>query len=144
MPSGPDSTEHPGLTREDLAHLQWARSLGRKGWGRVHPNPMVGCVIVLDGRVVGEGYHREWGGPHAEIVGLEGARSKAEGSTVYVSLEPCNHEGKTPPCAQALLQAGVRRVVYGVAEPGAPAGGGGALRALRPLHRAGREAHYRR
>ena len=113
------------LTREDEAHLEWARTLARRGWGRVHPNPLVGCVIVRDGRLVGQGYHREFGGPHAEIVALEEARSRAEGATAFVSLEPCDHDGKTPPCANALVRAGVSRVIYGVAEPGARAGGGG-------------------
>jgi diaminohydroxyphosphoribosylaminopyrimidine deaminase / 5-amino-6-(5-phosphoribosylamino)uracil reductase len=117
--------EDEPLTREDRAHLEWSRVLARRGWGRVHPNPLVGCVVVREGRIVGEGFHREFGGPHAEIAALEAARSQAEGATVYVSLEPCNHEGKTPPCAKALIQAGVSRVVYGVAEPGETAGGGG-------------------
>ena len=112
------------LSREDLAYLDWARKIARRGWGRVHPNPLVGCVLVLNNQIVGEGYHREFGGPHAEIIALEDAKSKAEGATAYVSLEPCNHEGKTPPCSQALVQAGVARVVYGVAEPGINEGGG--------------------
>lgn len=112
------------LTREDVAHLEWARTLARGGWGRVHPNPLVGCVIVRDGRLVGQGYHEEFGGPHAEIVALGEARSSAEGATAFVSLEPCNHEGKTPPCADALVRAGVSRVIYGVAEPGKREGGG--------------------
>ena len=113
------------LTREEVAHLEWARTLARRGWGRVHPNPLVGCVIARDGRLVGQGYHRDFGGPHAEIVALEEARSSAEGATAFVSLEPCNHDAKTPPCADALVRAGVSRVVYGVAEPGEREGGGG-------------------
>ena len=112
------------LSREDLAYLDWARKIARRGWGRVHPNPLVGCVLVLNNQVVGEGYHREFGGAHAEIIALEAAKSKAEGATAYVSLEPCNHEGKTPPCSQALVQAGVVSVIYGVAEPGVKEGGG--------------------
>ena len=112
------------LSREDLAYLDWARKIARRGWGRVHPNPLVGCVLVLNNQIVGEGYHREFGGPHAEIIALEVAKSKADGATAYVSLEPCNHEGKTPPCSQALVQAGVARVIYGVAEPGVKEGGG--------------------
>lgn len=112
------------LTHEDGAHLEWARTLARRGWGHVHPNPLVGCVIVRDGRMVGQGYHREFGGPHAEIVALEEARSRADGATAFVSLEPCNHDGKTPPCVKALVRAGVSRVIYGVAEPGAQAAGG--------------------
>jgi len=119
-----------GLSPSDHAHLEWARRIGRRGWGNVHPNPLVGCVIVKDDRVVGEGYHETFGGPHAEIVALERARSAAEGATAYVSLEPCSHHGKTPPCSEALVQAGITRVVYGVSDPGAEAGGGGdALRA---------------
>ena len=117
-------SDQADLSREDLAYLDWARKIARRGWGRVHPNPLVGCVLVLNNQVVGEGYHREFGGPHAEIIALEAAKSKAEGATAYVSLEPCNHEGKTPPCSQALVQAGVVRVIYGVAEPGVKEGGG--------------------
>ena len=113
----------------DTAYLDVARQLARRGWGHVHPNPMVGCVVVRDGSVVGAGWHRAFGGPHAEIVALEEARTGAEGATVYVSLEPCNHHGKTPPCSRALIGAGVARVVYGAADPGVESGGGG--RALR-------------
>jgi diaminohydroxyphosphoribosylaminopyrimidine deaminase/5-amino-6-(5-phosphoribosylamino)uracil reductase len=84
----------------------------------------VGCVLVRDGEVVGEGWHRDFGGPHAEVVALEAALGRAEGATAYVTLEPCDHQGKTPPCTQALLRAGVRRVVFGAADPGAVSGGG--------------------
>ena len=90
----------------------------------VHPNPLVGCVLVREGEVVGEGHHAVFGGPHAEIVALEAAADGARGATAYVSLEPCNHHGKTPPCTEALLRAGVRRVVFGAREPGPEAGGG--------------------
>lgn len=114
------------LEPTDAAHLDWARRIARQGWGHVHPNPMVGCVLVSEGRVVGEGFHEVFGGPHAEIVALEQALTRAEGATAYVSLEPCNHHGKTPPCAQALVDAGVRRVVYGASDPGAASGGGAA------------------
>lgn len=118
----------------DIGYLERARQLARRGWGRVHPNPMVGCVLVRDGAVVGEGYHREFGGPHAEVVALEEAGPLAEGATVYVTLEPCNHQGKTPPCAPALVAAGVRRVVYGVDDPGTVSSGG-----ARTLRRGGVE-----
>lgn len=115
------------LSSEDRRHLTRAVQLGRQGWGRVHPNPMVGCVLVRDGQVVGEGWHQEWGGPHAEVQALAAAGPEAaRGATAYVSLEPCRHEGKTPPCTRALEAAGVRRVVYGAADPGAESGGGGA------------------
>jgi diaminohydroxyphosphoribosylaminopyrimidine deaminase / 5-amino-6-(5-phosphoribosylamino)uracil reductase len=109
---------------EDLAYLDHARVLARKGWGGVHPNPLVGCVLVRDGHVVGEGFHERFGGPHAEIVALEHALGAAEGATAYVSLEPCDHQGKTPPCSRALLRAGIRRMVYGAADPSTEAGGG--------------------
>lgn len=114
----------------DEAFLQRAVVLGRRGWGRVHPNPMVGCVIARDGVVVGEGWHESFGGPHAEVVALEQAGGDAEGATAYVSLEPCRHHGKTPPCTDALREAGVARVVYGARDPGTrSAGGADVLRA---------------
>jgi diaminohydroxyphosphoribosylaminopyrimidine deaminase/5-amino-6-(5-phosphoribosylamino)uracil reductase len=112
------------LSLADVAHLEWARKLGRRGWGQVQPNPLVGCVIVRENRTIGEGYHQVFGGPHAEIVALEEARSQAQGATVYVSLEPCNHHGKTPPCSRALVAAGVRRVIYGARDPGRESGRG--------------------
>lgn len=111
-------------TQDDLSHLERARMLAREGWGWVHPNPMVGCVLVRDGVVVGEGHHREFGGPHAEIVALEAAHGRAEGATAFVTLEPCAHHGKTPPCTEALLGAGVRRVVFGASDPGSESAGG--------------------
>ncbi len=101
--------------------------LGRRGWGRVDPNPMVGCVVVRDGRAVAEGWHREVGGPHAEVEALREAGEAARGACVYVSLEPCAHEGRTPPCTRALIAAGVARVVYGAADPGERSGGGSAV-----------------
>ena len=91
------------------------------------PNPRVGCVLVtVDGRIVGEGWHRGAGTPHAEVVALRAAGSDAAGATAFVTLEPCNHQGRTGPCVQALLRAGVRRVVYGQTDPNRPAAGGAA------------------
>lgn len=120
------------LPEADLRWLDHAILLGRRGWGRVHPNPMVGCVLVRDGRVVAEGWHGEFGGPHAEVGALESAGAGAAGATAYVSLEPCRHEGKTPACTAALERAGVARVVYAVADPSTDvAGGGDELRAAR-------------
>jgi diaminohydroxyphosphoribosylaminopyrimidine deaminase/5-amino-6-(5-phosphoribosylamino)uracil reductase len=113
------------LDEADLAWLERAIGLGRRGWGRVHPNPMVGCVLVRDGRVLAEGWHREFGGPHAEVEALERVGADPAGATAYVSLEPCRHEGKTPACTAALARAGVVRVVYAFADPGAASGGGG-------------------
>ncbi len=110
-----------GQARE---HLERARVIARAGWGRVHPNPVVGCVLVRAGEVVAEGYHAELGGPHAEVVALEAAGARARGATAFVTLEPCNHQGRTPPCAEALIEAGVTRVVFGVRDPGGESGGG--------------------
>jgi len=104
--------------------LDRAVGLGRAGWGRVHPNPMVGCVLARDGTVVGEGWHEHFGGPHAEVAALRSAGDEAAGATAFVSLEPCGHHGKTPPCTEALVRAGVARVVFAAADPGAEASGG--------------------
>jgi diaminohydroxyphosphoribosylaminopyrimidine deaminase / 5-amino-6-(5-phosphoribosylamino)uracil reductase len=91
-----------------------------------HPNPAVGCVIVADGRIVGEGWTAPAGGPHAERVALAAAGAAARGATAYVTLEPCNHHGRTPPCTDALIEASVARVVYAVADPDSRVTGGGA------------------
>lgn len=109
---------------EDAKYLSRALELARAGWGRVHPNPLVGCVLVKDGQVIAEGYHQEFGGRHAEVVALDAAGESARSSTAYVSLEPCNHYGKTPPCSRALVGAGIRRVVFGAPDPGRISGGG--------------------
>lgn len=95
----------------DEAYMRLALSLARRRKGLTHPNPTVGCVIVKHGEVVGLGYHEKAGYPHAEVVALQQAGSRAKGSTVYVTLEPCVHFGRTPPCTEALIEAGVRRVV---------------------------------
>jgi diaminohydroxyphosphoribosylaminopyrimidine deaminase / 5-amino-6-(5-phosphoribosylamino)uracil reductase len=117
-----------------MTDAEWMRRAVRlawNGWGRVAPNPLVGCVVVRDGVVVGEGWHAGYGFPHAEVEALRAAGSAARGATAYVSLEPCSHFGKTPPCTEALLAAGVARVVYGAPDPNPKAGGGaGVLRAL--------------
>ena len=115
------------LTQSDRKWLQRAASLAGRGWGRVHPNPMVGCVLTRDGQVVGEGWHEEFGGPHAEVNAIHSAGESARGATAYVSLEPCSHHGKTPPCSEVLLEVGVTRVVFGASDPGAGTGGGGEL-----------------
>jgi diaminohydroxyphosphoribosylaminopyrimidine deaminase/5-amino-6-(5-phosphoribosylamino)uracil reductase len=109
-------------------HLKRAAELAARGRLRVEPNPPVGCVLVRRGRVVGEGFHAHWGGPHAETEALRAAGSDARGATAYVTLEPCAHRGKQPPCADALIRAGVREVVYAHADPHpATAGRGPAL-----------------
>ncbi len=97
--------------------MQQALQLAALGRSRTHPNPMVGCVIVRDGKVVGTGYHRRAGEPHAEAHALREAGEAARGATVYVTLEPCAHYGRTPPCAEALVEAGVARVVAAMQDP---------------------------
>lgn len=111
-------------TREDRQWMRRALALARRGWGRTAPNPLVGAVLVKDGHVVGAGWHAEYGGPHAEAMALAAAGDKARGATCYVTLEPCAHTGKTPPCASALIRAGVSRVVFAVADPNPVAAGG--------------------
>lgn len=106
--------------------MDHALALAERARGRVSPNPAVGCVIVADGHVVGEGWTEPPPGPHAEAVALTAAGGAARGAQAYVTLEPCAHHGRTPPCADALAEAGISRVVYAVAEPAASAGGGAA------------------
>jgi diaminohydroxyphosphoribosylaminopyrimidine deaminase/5-amino-6-(5-phosphoribosylamino)uracil reductase len=99
---------------------------GWRGAGATRPNPPVGAVVVRGGQVVGAGYHRQAGLPHAEVEALQAAGPRARGATLYVTLEPCTHHGRTPPCTEAILQAGIRRVVYGVEDPNPRVAGGGA------------------
>lgn len=105
------------FTPQDVRHMARALVLARRGLYTTDPNPRVGCVIVRDGRVVGEGWHHRAGEPHAEILALQQAGAAARGATVYVSLEPCCHHGRTPPCTQALIQAGVGKVVAAMSDP---------------------------
>jgi diaminohydroxyphosphoribosylaminopyrimidine deaminase / 5-amino-6-(5-phosphoribosylamino)uracil reductase len=97
--------------------LERALKLAERGRGTTKPNPVVGAVIVRDGGIVGEGYHERAGGPHAEVVALERAGERARGATLYVTLEPCAHHGRTPPCADAIIGAGITRVVAAVGDP---------------------------
>ncbi len=108
----------------DLAWMQRAIALGAQGTRNVRPNPLVGCVLVHGETIVGAGFHARVGGPHAEAEALAQAGGQARGATAYVTLEPCNHHGRTPPCAQALIAAGVARVVVAVRDPHAAAAGG--------------------
>ena len=105
--------------------MRTALTLARRGLGRVWPNPAVGCVIVKDGRVVGRGWTQAGGRPHAETIALAQAGGAAKGATVYVTLEPCSHHGKTPPCADALIKAGVSRVVCALEDPDPHVSGNG-------------------
>lgn len=109
----------------DAEHLARALELAERGRGGTAPNPVVGAVLVRDGVVVGEGWHVRAGGPHAEIVALDAAGEAARGATLYVSLEPCAHHGRTPPCADAVVAAGVTRVVAAVGDPNPKTNGAG-------------------
>ena len=105
------------MNSDDEKYMRQAIALALKGTGRVNPNPLVGAVVVKDGRVIGEGYHQQYGCPHAERNALAACTESPAGATIYVTLEPCCHHGKNPPCTQALIQAGVSRVVVGSADP---------------------------
>ena len=118
-------TDGPRFSATDHAMMARALRLAERGAYTTKPNPMVGCVIVRDGEIVGEGFHERAGGPHAEVFALEGARERAKGATAYVTLEPCSHTGKTGPCADALVAAGVARVVGAMADPNPKVNGGG-------------------
>lgn len=109
----------------DSRMMQRCLTLAQQAWGKTAPNPMVGCVIVQDGEVVGEGFHPKAGEPHAEVFALRQAGDRASGSTLYVNLEPCNHYGKTPPCSEAVIAAGVQRVVVGMVDPNPQVAGSG-------------------
>lgn len=110
----------------DSNYMRMALWEAKKGIGRTSPNPCVGALVVKNGRVVGKGYHKKAGTPHAEIHALHDAGPKAKGATLYVTLEPCNHTGRTPPCAEAVLQAGIAQVVIGMNDPNPQVAGGGA------------------
>ena len=119
---------NPPLAATDQAHLRRALELAEGGRGRVSPNPLVGAVIVCDGEVIGEGFHAELGGLHAERAALEDCRRRDEdpaGATMYLTLEPCAHQGRQPPCVEALLEAGIARVVIASDDPSEKAAGRG-------------------
>jgi diaminohydroxyphosphoribosylaminopyrimidine deaminase / 5-amino-6-(5-phosphoribosylamino)uracil reductase len=112
----------------DKEMMQRCLGLARKALGRTSPNPMVGAVVVKNREIVGEGFHPRAGEPHAEVFALKAAGELARGATVYVSLEPCNHYGRTPPCSEALIKAGVAKVVVGMVDPNPLVAGGGVAR----------------
>ncbi|BAU05500.1 riboflavin biosynthesis protein RibD [Fischerella thermalis CCMEE 5330] len=122
------SDSHPQQkvgTEFDRAMMRRCLELARRALGCTSPNPMVGAVIVKDGEIIGEGFHPRAGEPHAEVFALKAAGANARGATVYVSLEPCNHYGRTPPCSEALIAAGVAKVVVGMVDPNPLVAGGG-------------------
>lgn len=111
---------------EDKKFMRRALRLGEKGLGYTNPNPAVGAVVARQGVILGEGYHQKAGTPHAEVHALRAAGDAAKGADIYVTLEPCNHTGRTPPCTHAILQAGIKRVVIGALDPNPKVAGGGA------------------
>ncbi|MGC4002137.1 MAG: bifunctional diaminohydroxyphosphoribosylaminopyrimidine deaminase/5-amino-6-(5-phosphoribosylamino)uracil reductase RibD [Pirellulales bacterium] len=113
------------FTEDDSLLMARALDLAERGRGFVEPNPLVGCVLVRDGMVVGEGFHTKFGAVHAEVEALRVAGPRARGATAYVTLEPCCHHGKTPPCTQALIAAGIVRVVAAMRDPFPRVAGGG-------------------
>src|SRR5436309_8198161 len=108
--------------------MRRALELAERGRGFVEPNPLVGAVVVRDGQLAGEGWHQRYGGPHAEVHALAAAGDAARGATLYVTLEPCCHQGKTPPCTDAVLAAGIQRVVTAMRDPFPQVAGGGLKR----------------
>lgn len=106
-------------------YMQMAIELAKKGAGGVNPNPMVGAVVVKNGEVIGRGYHKFFGGPHAEVYALEEAGGDAEGATIYVTLEPCSHYGKTPPCAKKIIDMGIKKCFIGSSDPNPKVAGRG-------------------
>ena len=114
---------------KDVDYMNRALALAKRGLGRTSPNPLVGCVIVKKGRIIAEGWHKNFGAHHAEVEALKKAGIRARGATMYVTLEPCSHWGKTPPCLKAVLEAGIKRVVVAMKDPN-PVNNGRSLQAL--------------
>ncbi len=129
MPSEPPRL--PVDSARDAACMRRALELAERGWGRTWPNPLVGAIVVRDDEIGGEGWHAEYGGPHAEVNALAEAGERAGGATLYVTLEPCTHWGKTPPCTDAVARAGIARLVFAATDPGPDSAGGGARLATR-------------
>ena len=109
----------------DEKYMRMAIELAKRGTGAVNPNPMVGAVVVKNGKVIGEGYHKFFGGPHAEVYALEDAGKEAKGAAIYVTLEPCSHYGKTPPCAKKIIDMGIKKCFIGSSDPNPKVAGKG-------------------
>ena len=123
-----EPVDSPVVDSVDDAHMRRALSLASRGMGDTYPNPQVGAVVVADGEIVGEGYHQRCGQAHAEVRALEDAGDRARGATMYVTLEPCDHHGRTPPCVDAVIAAGVSRVVISLIDPDSRVSGRGVER----------------
>lgn len=121
----PSSPQLAAINLADELLMHRCLDLAKKALGKTSPNPLVGAVVLKEGKIVGEGFHPEAGQPHAEVFALGEAGEQAAGSTVYVNLEPCNHYGRTPPCTEALIKAGVKKVVVGMVDPDPRVQGGG-------------------
>ncbi|MHB1651956.1 MAG: bifunctional diaminohydroxyphosphoribosylaminopyrimidine deaminase/5-amino-6-(5-phosphoribosylamino)uracil reductase RibD [Desulfitobacteriaceae bacterium] len=132
-----DNHQPPSFSESDYLWMQKALNLAKLAEGKTSPNPIVGCVIVRDGQIIGEGYHHEAGTPHAEIHALNAAGASAWGASAYVTLEPCSHYGRTPPCSDALIDAGIKKVFVAMVDPNPLVAGKGILR----LREAGIEVH---
>ncbi len=123
------------VTEFDREMMHRCLTLAQQAWGKTAPNPLVGAVVVKDGEIIGEGFHPGAGQPHAEVFALRAAGTRARGATIYVSLEPCNHYGRTPPCSAAVVAAGIAKAVVGMVDPNPLVAGGG----IATLERAGIE-----
>lgn len=119
------AADEKSSTMDDRSLMQRCIALAQRALGRTAPNPLVGSVIVRDGAIVGEGFHPQAGQPHAEVFALREAGDRAQNATLYVNLEPCNHHGRTPPCSEAVIAAGIRKVVVGMVDPDPRVSGGG-------------------
>lgn len=114
--------------KSDKEYMELALELALKGWGKTNPNPLVGALIVNNGEVVGRGYHEQFGGPHGEVIAIEDAGELCRGGTMYVTLEPCSHHGKTPPCVEKIIEAGLKKVVLPWLDPNEKVSGRGVKR----------------
>jgi diaminohydroxyphosphoribosylaminopyrimidine deaminase / 5-amino-6-(5-phosphoribosylamino)uracil reductase len=123
-----DLPDLPASEEFDRAMMQRCLDLAQRALGKTAPNPLVGSVIVREGEIVGEGFHPQAGQPHAEVFALRQAGDRAKGASLYVNLEPCNHYGQTPPCSEAVVAAGISRVVVGMVDPNPKVAGGGIAR----------------
>ncbi len=116
------------VSEQDIVWMKLALAEAKKGMWRTSPNPCVGAVVVKNDKLIAKGYHKKAGTPHAEVHALRAAGKKAKGATIYVTLEPCNHQGKTPPCTEAILKSGISRVVVGMLDPNPLVAGSGCKR----------------